>query len=192
MQVRKSTSTGTSRIYARVKALRRKRRQSVDCVSTSKASIVLVHGVWADASSFNRVIPVLHEEDYEVVAPQFGPDTLASDVDAVERALRRFRSPTILVGHSYGGTLITAAGVDNRVAGLVYKAKPYLGDACCTSSGPPDPEDRRHSLENQAKLVRCRQRRPRRSPHDATVLRAAHEGDHLRSRRRSHLNAFES
>lgn len=72
------------------------------------------------------------------------------------------------------------------------KAEPYLGDACCTSSGPPDPEDRRHSLENQAKLVRCRQRRPRRSPHDATVLRAAHEGDHLRSRRRSHLNAFES
>jgi len=68
------------------------------------------------------VIPVLHEEDYEVVAPQFGPDTLASDVDAVERALRRFRSPTILVGHSYGGTLITAAGVDNRVAGLVYIA----------------------------------------------------------------------
>jgi pimeloyl-ACP methyl ester carboxylesterase len=142
MQVRKSTSTGTSRIYARVKALRRKRRQSVDCVSTSKASIVLVHGVWADASSFNRVIPVLHEEDYEVVAPQFGPDTLASDVDAVERALRRFRSPTILVGHSYGGTLITAAGVDNRVAGLVYIAAlapdaDEPGRACRTSFQSP-------------------------------------------------------
>ena len=82
----------------------------------------MVHGLWADASSFNRVIPVLLEEGYEVFAPQFGLDTLAGDVDAVKRALGRVRSPIILVGHSYGGTLVTAAGVDDRVAGLVYIA----------------------------------------------------------------------
>jgi pimeloyl-ACP methyl ester carboxylesterase len=88
----------------------------------AKPGIVLVHGLCADASSFNRVISVLQEEGYEVFAPQFGLDTLAGDVDAVKRALGRVRSPVILVGHSYGGTLVTAAGVDDRVAGLVYIA----------------------------------------------------------------------
>src|SRR6266403_1918015 len=88
----------------------------------AKPGIVLVHGLWADASSFNRIIPVLQEEGYEVFAPQFGLDTVAGDVDAVKRALGRVRSPIILVGHSYGGTLVTAAGVDDRVAGLVYIA----------------------------------------------------------------------
>jgi pimeloyl-ACP methyl ester carboxylesterase len=88
----------------------------------AKPGIILVHGLWADASSFNRMIPVLQQEGYEVFAPQFGLDTLAGDVDAVKRALGRVRSPIILVGHSYGGTLVTAAGVDDRVAGLVYIA----------------------------------------------------------------------
>jgi pimeloyl-ACP methyl ester carboxylesterase len=88
----------------------------------AKPGIVLVHGLWADASSFNRMIPVLQEEGYEVFAPQFGLDTVAYDVDAVKRALDRVPSPVVLVGHSYGGTLITAVGVDDRVAGLVYIA----------------------------------------------------------------------
>ena len=87
-----------------------------------KPGIVLVHGLWADASCFNRMIPVLHEEGYEVYAPQFGLDSLAGDVEAVKRALGRVPGPVVLVGHSYGGTLITAAGVDDRVAGLVYIA----------------------------------------------------------------------
>lgn len=88
----------------------------------AKPGIVLVHGLWADASSFNRIIPVLQEEGYEVFAPQFGLDTVAGDVDAVKRGLSRVPSPVVLVGHSYGGTLITAAGGDDRVAGLVYIA----------------------------------------------------------------------
>ena len=88
----------------------------------AKPGIVLVHGLWADASCFNRMIPVLQEEGYEVFAPQFGLDSLAGDVDAVRRGLGRVASPVVLVGHSYGGTLITAAGVDDRVAGLVYIA----------------------------------------------------------------------
>ena len=88
----------------------------------AKPGIVLVHGLWADASSFNRIIPVLQEEGYEVFAPQFGLDTVAGDVEAVKRGLSRVPSPVVLVGHSYGGTLITAAGGDDRVAGLVYIA----------------------------------------------------------------------
>jgi pimeloyl-ACP methyl ester carboxylesterase len=88
----------------------------------AKPGIVLVHGLWADASSFNRIIPVLQEEGYEVFAPQFGLDTVAGDVDAVKRGLGRVPSPVVVVGHPYGGTLITAAGGDDRVAGLVYIA----------------------------------------------------------------------
>src|SRR5258708_33260404 len=76
----------------------------------AKPGIVLVHGLWADASSFNRIIPVLQEEGYEVFAPQFGLDTVAGDVDAVKRGFSRVPSPVVLVGHSYGGALITAAG----------------------------------------------------------------------------------
>jgi pimeloyl-ACP methyl ester carboxylesterase len=85
----------------------------------AKSSIVLVHGLWADVSSFNRIIPTLLDEGYEVFAPQFGLDWLASDVEAVRRSFSRVPSPILLVGHSYGGTIITAAGVDDRVAGLV-------------------------------------------------------------------------
>lgn len=87
-----------------------------------KPSIVFVHGIWADGSSFNKLIPTLQAEGYEVIAAQYGLDTVAGDVDSVKRALGRVSSPVILVGHSYGGTLITYAGADPRVAGLVYVA----------------------------------------------------------------------
>ena len=87
-----------------------------------KPSIVLVHGIWADASCFNKVIPALQEDGYEVVAPHCNLDTLAGDVEAVRQALRRVTSPAILVGHSYGGAVITAAGINDRVAGLIYLA----------------------------------------------------------------------
>jgi pimeloyl-ACP methyl ester carboxylesterase len=88
----------------------------------TKPSIVFVHGIWADGSSFGKVIPPLQAEGYEVIAAQYGLDTLADDVTAVKRTLGRVNSPAILVGHSYGGTIITAAGTDDRVAGLVYIA----------------------------------------------------------------------
>jgi pimeloyl-ACP methyl ester carboxylesterase len=88
----------------------------------SKPSIVFVHGIWADGSSFSKLIPALQAEGHEVIAAQYGLDSLAGDVAAVKSALGRVSSPAILVGHSYGGTLITAAGVDPRVAGLVYIA----------------------------------------------------------------------
>jgi pimeloyl-ACP methyl ester carboxylesterase len=88
----------------------------------TKPSVVFVHGIWADGSSFSKVIPTLQAEGHEVIAAQYGLDTLAGDVTAVKSALARVGSPAILVGHSYGGTLITAAGADPRVAGLVYIA----------------------------------------------------------------------
>ena len=88
----------------------------------TKPSIVFVHGIWADGSCFSKVIPTLQAEGYEVMASQHSLDTLEGDVATVTRTLGRVRAPAILVGHSYGGTLITAAGTDDRVAGLVYIA----------------------------------------------------------------------
>src|SRR6266550_2061211 len=86
----------------------------------TRPSIVFAHGLWADGSCFSKVIPALQAEGHEVVSAQYGLDTLAGDVATVKRALGRVSSPAILVGHSYGGTVITAAGTDERVAGLVY------------------------------------------------------------------------
>jgi pimeloyl-ACP methyl ester carboxylesterase len=88
----------------------------------TKPSIVFAHGLWADGSCFSKLIPTLQAEGYEVMASQHGLDSLATDVAAVKTCLTRVSSPAILVGHSYGGTLITHAGTDTRVAGLVYIA----------------------------------------------------------------------
>jgi pimeloyl-ACP methyl ester carboxylesterase len=87
-----------------------------------KPSIVFAHGIWADGSCFNKVIPRLQAEGYEVIAARYGLDIHAADVAAVIGTLGRVSAPTILVGHSYGGSVITAAGTDDRVAGLVYIA----------------------------------------------------------------------
>ena len=88
----------------------------------AKPSIVFAHGIWADGSSFSKVIPTIQAEGHEVIAAQYGLDTPEGDVATVKRALGRVSSPAILVGHSYGGSVITAAGTDDRVAGLVYIA----------------------------------------------------------------------
>jgi pimeloyl-ACP methyl ester carboxylesterase len=88
----------------------------------TKLSIVFVHGLWADGSCFSKVIAPLQAEGYEVIAAQYGLDKLATDVAAVKASLSRVGTPALLVGHSYGGTVITAAGTDPRVAGLVYIA----------------------------------------------------------------------
>jgi len=88
----------------------------------SKPSIVFAHGLWADGSCFSKVIPPLQAEGYEVVSTQYALNTTKDDVATTIRTLSRVSSPAILVGHSYGGTVITAAGTDERVAGLVYIA----------------------------------------------------------------------
>jgi pimeloyl-ACP methyl ester carboxylesterase len=86
----------------------------------AKPSIVFAHGLWADGSCYSKVIPALQADGHQVMSAQNGLDTLEDDVAAVTRALGRVCSPAILVGHSYGGTVITAAGTDDRVVGLVY------------------------------------------------------------------------
>ncbi len=75
-----------------------------------------------DGSCFSKMIPTLQTEGHDVMASQHGLDSLATDVAAVKACLARVPSPAILVGHSYGGTLITHAGTDARVAALVYIA----------------------------------------------------------------------
>jgi pimeloyl-ACP methyl ester carboxylesterase len=90
--------------------------------SQTKPSIVFCHGLWADGSCFSKVIPTLQAEGHEVIAAQYGLDTTADDVATVRSTLGRVSSPAILVGHSYGGSVITGAGTDDRVAGLVYIA----------------------------------------------------------------------
>ncbi len=102
-----------------------------------KPSIVFCHGILADGSCFSKVIPPLQAEGYEVMAAQYGLDTNEEDVAAVKRTLGRVSSPTILVGHSYGGAVITAAGTDDRVAALVYIAA-IAPDADETSQGQQD------------------------------------------------------
>jgi pimeloyl-ACP methyl ester carboxylesterase len=86
----------------------------------TKPSIVFAHGIWADGSCFNKVIPPLQADGYEVASTQYGLDTNQGDVATTLRTLGRVSSPVLLVGHSYGGSVITAAGTDDRVAGLVY------------------------------------------------------------------------
>ena len=88
----------------------------------SKPSIVFAHGLWADGSCFSKLIPTLQAEGHEVMCSQHGLDSLKSDVACVTRCFGRVSAPVVLVGHSYGGTLITHAGTDSRVAALVYIA----------------------------------------------------------------------
>jgi pimeloyl-ACP methyl ester carboxylesterase len=99
-------------------------------MSQTKPSIVFAHGIWADGSCFSKVIPALQADGYEVMSTQNSLDTLEGDVKAVTDVLGRVSGPTILVGHSYGGTVITAAGTDDRVVGLVYIAAlaPEVGE----------------------------------------------------------------
>jgi pimeloyl-ACP methyl ester carboxylesterase len=90
--------------------------------ASSKPTIVYCHGLWADGSCFSKVIPVLQADGHEVIAVQYGLDSFEEDVATVIRTLNRVGSPVLLVGHSYGGATMTAAGVDERVVGLVYIA----------------------------------------------------------------------
>src|SRR5579872_2952602 len=106
-------------------------------MSSTKMSIVFCHGIWADGSCFNKVVPTLQAEGHEVICVQYGLDTNESDVALVKQALGRVSSPAILVGHSYGGSVITAAGTDERVVGLVYIAA-LAPDADETSQSQQD------------------------------------------------------
>ena len=90
--------------------------------SGTKPSLVFCHGILADGSCFNKVMPAFQAEGYEVISAQYPLDTNEADVAATRYYLGQVSSPAILIGHSYGGSVITAAGTDDRVAGLVYIA----------------------------------------------------------------------
>ena len=88
----------------------------------SKPTIVFVHGLWADGSSWSKVINPLVDKGYKVIAVQNPTTSLADDVEATKRAIDRADGNVILVGHSWGGSVITEAGADPRVKALVYIA----------------------------------------------------------------------
>jgi pimeloyl-ACP methyl ester carboxylesterase len=95
--------------------------QGVQGMATNATNIVLVHGVWADGSSWNKVIPILENAGHRVIAVQLPLHSLADDVATVKRAIDLVGGPVTLVGHSYGGFVITNAGYNNQnVTGLVY------------------------------------------------------------------------
>jgi pimeloyl-ACP methyl ester carboxylesterase len=85
-----------------------------------KPTIVFAHGLWADGSCYSKVIPLLLADGFQVISTQNHLNTVADDAAAVGTSFARASGPVVLVGHSYGGTVITAAGTDNRVAALVY------------------------------------------------------------------------
>jgi pimeloyl-ACP methyl ester carboxylesterase len=78
----------------------------------NKPNIVLVHGAWADGSSWSAVIEQLQSAGHEVTAPQFGMGPLADDVARLRQVLNRQDGPTVVAGHSYGGQIMTALGTD--------------------------------------------------------------------------------
>src|SRR2546428_2393876 len=107
----------------------------------SGVNVVLVHGIWADGSSYSRVIPLLRAAGHTVFAAQLPLTThLADDVTATLGVLGQLQGPTVLVGHSYGGAVITNAGAGQpNVIGLVYASAfaPDLGEVL--GQFPPGP-----------------------------------------------------
>jgi len=107
-------------------------------------NIVLVHGAWADGSSWSAVVERLQADGYTVTAPQFPLNSLADNVARLREVLARQHGPTLVVGHSYGGQIVTALGTDApNVVGLVYIAGFGLDEGesigALLAQGPPTP-----------------------------------------------------
>jgi pimeloyl-ACP methyl ester carboxylesterase len=107
-------------------------------------NVVLVHGAWADGSSWSAVIEALQADGYNVTAPQFPETSLADDVARLRHVLARQSGPTVVAGHSYGGQIMTALGKDApNVVGLVYIAAFGLDEGeslgALLAGGPPTP-----------------------------------------------------
>ena len=105
--------------------------------------MVIVHGAWVDGTSWREVIALLHVKGLSVIAVQNPLSALADDVDAVACAIKRQPGPVVLVGHGYGGTVITQAGDHPSVAALVYIAAcaPDIGESTTDveKDGPSPP-----------------------------------------------------
>src|SRR6202167_1695881 len=110
----------------------------------ARPSIVLVHGAWADGSSWSGVIERLQADGYQVTAPQPPLSSLAADVARLRQVLDFQDGPTIIAGHSYGGQIVTALGTDApNAVGLVYIAAFGLDEGeslgALAAQGPPTP-----------------------------------------------------
>jgi pimeloyl-ACP methyl ester carboxylesterase len=110
----------------------------------ARPNIVLVHGAWADGSSWSSVIERLQADGYHVTAPQFPLTSLADDVARLRQVLALQDGPTVIAGHSYGGQVMTALGTDApNVVGLVYIAAFGLDEGeslgGLLAQGPPTP-----------------------------------------------------
>ena len=104
-------------------------------------NVVFVHGAWADGSSWSKVIPLLEAKGLHVVAVQNPLTSFADDVAATKRIIDAQDGPVLLVGHSYGGAVITEAGNNPKVAGLVYVAAfaPATGESSASLGKPYGP-----------------------------------------------------
>jgi pimeloyl-ACP methyl ester carboxylesterase len=111
---------------------------------TEQRNVVLIHGAFADGSSWSAVVEALQSKGYDVTAPQLPLTSLADDVARLRQALAWKMGPSIVVGHSYGGQVMTALGADTaNVVGLVYIAGFGLdeGESIAAMGGdaPPAP-----------------------------------------------------
>jgi pimeloyl-ACP methyl ester carboxylesterase len=110
----------------------------------ARPNIILIHGAWADGSCWSGVIELLQADGYNVIAPQFPLTSLADDVARLRQVLDLQDGPSLVVGHSYGGQVMTALGADApNVIGLVYIAAFGLDQGeslgALLSQGPPSP-----------------------------------------------------
>ncbi len=122
---------------------------------SNKPNVVLVHGAWADGSSWSEVIRTLQASGFTVTAPQFPLTSLAADVARLRQVLKRQKGPTIIAGHSYGGQVMTALGTDAaNVVALVYVAAFGLdqGESLgkLLGAGPPTPSLAHLIVDEQA------------------------------------------
>lgn len=118
---------------------------------------VLVHGAFADGSSWHKVIPYLEKAGLKVVAVQNPLDSLENDVAATRRAIRNAEGPVVLVGHSWAGAVITEAGVDEKVRSLVYVAAyaPDKGESVQSAAAKfPAPEGRNNFVKDPDGFLR--------------------------------------
>jgi len=94
-----------------------------NAIATNATNIILVHGAWADGSSWSKVIPILEKAGHKVIAVQMPEHSFSDDVATVKRAIELVQGPTVLVGHSYGGMVISNAAYNNtNIKGLVFIA----------------------------------------------------------------------
>jgi len=118
---------------------------TMDTINAQTKNIVIVHGAFADASGWENVYTILKGRGYKVTMVQNPLSSLEDDVSATQRALEKQDGPAILVGHSWGGAVITQAGSSPKVAGLVYVAAfvPDMGETVMDliKTAAPDPDN---------------------------------------------------